>query len=56
MVSNTRCLAFHNCMTMKLSEGQQGSGPEGDEVLWNSDGLSFVLSKIVNEALSRADC
>ena len=38
------------CMTENLSEGKQGSGSEGDEVLWNTGGLSFVLPKIVDEA------
>ena len=31
------------CMMLNLSDGKQGSGPEGDEVLKNRGGLSFVL-------------
>ena len=30
-------------MIVSWSEGKQGSGPEGDEVLLNTGGLSFVL-------------
>ena len=30
------------CMIVNWSERKQGSGPEGDEVLWNTGGLSFV--------------
>ena len=31
------------CMIVNLSKGKQGSGPEGDEVLLNTGGISFVL-------------
>ena len=34
------------CMTVNLSEEKQGSGPEGDEVLQNTGGLSFVLPEM----------
>ena len=33
------------------SEGKRGSGPEGDEVLQNTGGLSFVLPEEVDEML-----
>ena len=39
------------CMIVNWSEGKQGSGPEGDEVLKNTGGLSFVLPEEVNEML-----
>ena len=34
------------CMIVIWSERKQGSGPEGDEVLWNTGGLSFVIPSI----------
>ena len=37
------------CMIVNLSEGKQGSSPEGDKVLWNTGGLSFVLPEQVDE-------
>ena len=37
------------------SEGKQGSGPEGDEVLKNTGGLLYVLPEEVNEMLKRTD-
>ena len=36
---------------MNWSEGKQGSGPEGDEVLKATGGLSFVLPEEVDEML-----
>ena len=35
-------IALH-CMIVNLSEGKQGSGPDGDKVLLNTGGPSFVL-------------
>ena len=42
-------------MIVNWSEGKQGSGSEGDEVLWNTGGLSFVLSVKVDEMLWRPE-
>ena len=42
-----------SAIPVALSEGKQGSGPKGDEVLQNT-GLSFVLPKEVDEILARA--
>ena len=39
------------CFDCEL-EGKQGSGPEGDKVLWKTGGLSFVLPE-VDEMLHR---
>ena len=39
------------CLIVNCSEGKQGSGPEGDEVLLNTGGLSFVLTEEVDETL-----
>ena len=39
------------CMIVNWSEGKQGSGPKGDEVLQNTGGLSFVLPEEVDEKL-----
>ena len=39
-------------MIVSWSEGKQGSGPEGDEVLWNTGGLLFVL-RYLDEMLHR---
>ena len=33
------------------SEGKQGSGPEGDKVLYNTGGLLFVLPEEVDKML-----
>ena len=33
------------CMIVKWSERKQGSGPEGDKVLWNTGGLSLSCLK-----------
>ena len=42
-------------MIVNLCEGKQGSGPEGDEVLKNTGGLSFVLPEKVDVMLLSAD-
>ena len=39
------------CMTVNWSERKQGSGPEGDKVLLNTGGLSFILPEEVDEML-----
>ena len=38
-------------MIVNLSEGKQGSSPEGDKDLENAGGLSFVLPEEVDEIL-----
>ena len=42
------------CMIKNSSERKQGSGPEGDKVLLNTGGFSFVLPELV-EGLKRTD-
>ena len=37
------------CLIVNWSERKQGSGPEGDKVLQNTGGLSFVLPGEVDE-------
>ena len=39
------------CMIVNWSERKQGGGPEGDEVLYNTGGLSFVLPEQVDKML-----
>ena len=36
-------------MIVNWSEGMYGSDPDGDKVIWNTGGLSFVLPERVNE-------
>ena len=42
------------CMIKNLSERKQGSSTDGDKVLLNTGGLSFVLPELV-EGLKRTD-
>ena len=42
-------------MIVKWSERKQGSGPEGDEVLYNTGGLSFFRPDSIDEVLTGAD-
>ena len=35
------------CMIVNWSEGKQGSGPEGDKVLYNTGGLLFVRPSVI---------
>ena len=46
------------CMIVNLSERKQGSGPEGDEVLLNTGGLSFIRLFVLRADIKpeRTDC
>ena len=43
------------CMIVNLSEGRQGSGPEGVKVLLNTGGLLFALPERQDSKSERAN-
>ena len=44
------------CMILNLCKREQANHPEGDNVLSNTGGLSFVQPSSIDQALKRARC